>query len=44
MEEYSVVKEYCNNNKNIYGIEKIKIPEKGECIIFYDYDSIQILK
>ena len=40
MENYSVVKEYSPhedgcNEYNIQGIEKIKIPEKGEFIITY---------
>jgi hypothetical protein len=40
MEKYSVVKEYSvyedDDDKNdVYGIEKIKIPEKGEFIITY---------
>ena len=41
MENYSVIKEYsphedgCNKSDYIQGIEKIKIPEKGEFIITY---------
>ena len=48
MDNYSVVNQssfyrYYNYNKDcIYGIEKIKIPEKGECIIIYTSYSIKI--
>jgi hypothetical protein len=53
MENYSVVKEYsphedgCNKSDYIQGIEKIKIPEKGEFIITYadsDQGMIKIWK
>ena len=45
MEKYSVVKEYSvyedDDDKNdVYGIEKIKIPEKGEFIITYSNNGI----
>ena len=45
MEKYSVVKEYSvyedDDDKNdVYGIEKIKIPEKGEFIITYSNKGI----
>ena len=48
MDNYSDVNQsslykYYNYNKDcIYGIEKIKIPEKGECIIIYTSYSIKI--
>ena len=52
MEKYSVVKEYsayynCEENDDNYeinGIEKIKIPEKGEFIITYSQNTIRIWK
>ena len=48
MEKYSVVKEYSeyfdDEEYDIMGIEKIKIPEKGEFIITYSKYSIKILK
>ena len=48
MEKYSVVKEYSeyfdDEEDAIMGIEKIKIPEKGEFIITYSKYSIKILK
>jgi WD40 repeat protein len=48
MEKFSVVKEYSEyfdeEEAAIMGIEKIKIPEKGEFIITYSNYSIKILK
>ena len=48
MEKYSVVKEYSqffnDEEEAIMGIEKIKIPEKGEFIITYSNYRIIILK
>ncbi len=44
MNKNYVIKEYSVHDNNIYGIEKINIPEKGECIISYDSNSIQIWK
>jgi hypothetical protein len=48
MEKYSVVKEYSeyfdDEEDTIMGIEKIKIPEKGEFLITYSKYSIKILK
>ena len=42
MDNYSVSNDYAGHNNTIYGIEKIKIPEKGELIISYDNNSIKI--
>ena len=42
MDKYSVINEYSGHNDKIFGIEKIKIPEKGEYIISYDNTSIKI--
>ena len=44
MENFTIVKIYSGHNNSIYGIEKIKIPEKGEFIISYDSNSIKIWK
>ena len=44
IDSYSVVKEYSGHNNGIYGIEKIKIPEKGEYLISYDSQTIKIWK
>ena len=47
MEKYSIVKDYsaCDvKNHTIYGIKKIKIPEKGEFIITYSEEGIRIWK
>ena len=44
IDSYSVVKEYSGHNNVIYGIEKIKIPEKGEYLISYDSQTITIWK
>lgn len=44
MDNYSIVNEYSGHNNFIFGIEKIKIPEKGEYIISYDNASIKIWK
>ena len=48
MENYSVIKEYSahydGQEYDIYGIEKIKIPEKGEFIITYSSYCIKIWK
>ena len=48
MENYSVIKEYSahydGQEYDIYGIEKIKIPEKGELIITYSSYCIKIWK
>ena len=38
----SIVKNYSVHNNYIYGIEKIKIPEKGEYIITYDNTDIKL--
>ena len=38
----SIVKNYSAHNNYIYGIEKIKIPEKGEYIITYDDTDIKL--
>ena len=40
----SIVKNYSAHNNIIYGIEKIKIPEKGEYIITYDDTEIKLWK
>jgi len=40
----SIVKNYSAHNNVIYGIEKIKIPEKGEYIITYDNTEIKLWK
>jgi len=40
----SIVKNYSAHNNYIYGIEKIKIPEKGEYIITYDDTEIKLWK
>ena len=40
----SIVKNYSANNNRIYGIEKIKIPEKGEYIITYNDTEIKLWK
>ena len=42
MDNFCVVNEYSGHNYDILGIEKIKIPEKGEYIISYDNTSIKI--
>ena len=45
MNNYSIVKDFSSgHNHSIYGIEKIKIPEKGEYLITYDQYSIYIWK
>ncbi len=44
IDSYSVVKEYSGHNNVIYGIEKIKIPKKGEYLISYDSQTIKIWK
>ena len=44
MENFTIVKIYSGHNNYILGIEKIKIPEKGEFIISYDSNSIKIWK
>ena len=44
MNNYSVNNEYSGHNNKIFGIEKIKISEKGEYIISYDSTSIKIWK
>ena len=44
IDSYSIVKEYSGHNNNIYGMEKIKIPEKGEYLISYDSQAIKIWK
>ena len=44
IDSYSIVKEYSGHNNNIYGMEKIKIPEKGEYLISYDSQGIKIWK
>ena len=44
MNNYSVNNEYSGHNNEIFGIEKIKISEKGEYIISYDSTSIKIWK
>ena len=44
MENFTIAKTYSERNNYIYGIEKIKIPEKGEFIISYDANSIKIWK
>ena len=44
MENFTIVKIYSEHNDFIWGIEKIKIPEKGEFIISYDANSIKIWK
>ena len=38
----SIIKNYTGHNNYIYGIEKIKIEEKGEFIISYDRNEIKI--
>ena len=38
----SIVKNYSVHNNYVYGIEKIKIPEKGEYIITYDNTDIKL--
>ena len=43
MENYTIIKTFSEHNA-IFGIEKIKIPEKGEFIISYDSNSIKIWK
>ena len=40
----SIVKNYSAHNNIIYGIEKIKIPEKGEYIITYNDTDIKLWK
>ena len=40
----SIVKNYLAHNNDILGIEKIKIPEKGEYIITYDGTEIKLWK
>ena len=40
----SIVKNYSANNNGILGIEKIRIPEKGEYIITYDNTEIKLWK
>ena len=40
----SIVKNYSAHNNKIYGIEKIKIPEKGEYIITYNDTEIKLWK
>ena len=44
MDNFIVAKTYSGHNNTIFGIEKIKIPEKGEFIITYDSNSIKIWK
>ena len=44
MENFTIVKTFSEHNNAIYGIEKIKIPEKGEFIISYGPNSIKIWK
>ena len=44
MDNFMVSKTYSGHNNTIFGIEKIKIPEKGEFIITYDSNSIKIWK
>ena len=44
MDKFSVVKEYSAHYDDINGIEKIKIPEKGEFIITYSKHCIRIWK
>ena len=44
MDNFIVSKTYSGHNNTIFGIEKIKIPEKGEFIITYDSNSIKIWK
>lgn len=44
IDSYSIVKEYSGHNNVIYGMEKIKIPEKGEYLISYDSQAIKIWK
>ena len=45
MDNYSIVKDFSSRHEwRIYGIEKIKIPEKGENLITYDGKSIKIWK
>ncbi len=44
MENFTIAKTYSEHNNYIWGIEKIKIPEKGEFIISYDENSIKIWK
>ena len=44
IDSYSIVKEYSGHNNEIYGMEKIKIPEKGEYLISYDSQTIKIWK
>ena len=45
MDNYSIVKDFSSGHNNyIFGIEKIKIPEKGEYLITYYDKSIKIWK
>ena len=44
MDKYCVANGYSGHNYEILGVEKIKIPEKGEYVISYDSASIKIWK
>ena len=44
MDNYSISEKYAGHDNTIMGIKKIRIPEKGEYIISYDYKSIKIWK